>query len=184
MADFAGRSSTFGVEKFAVKASAVGRAPKYGKQREIGKMKPLEYFGNRLSELMFDQKQMTSEKFAEIIGVNPSTVRRWRNGTLNIKLSRAVKIADYFQCSLEFLFGFTDVQLDFCIYPAPPFYPQLMAVMKKRGVRREAFVKGAKKSHRAFDAWKGGADPTMLVVIDLARFLDCRLDVLAGRERE
>ena len=75
-------------------------------------MKSVEKFGERLSELM-NSKELSSDKLGKIIGVNGSSVRRWCKGTLNIKLSKAVSISDYFACSLEFLFGRSEKKLDF-----------------------------------------------------------------------
>ena len=146
-------------------------------------MESLKKFGERLTELLLSQ-ELTSDKLGTKIGVSGSSIRRWCNGTLNIKLSKANTLADYFKCSLEFLFGKTEKILDFVLYPSEPFYPQLRRVMKEKGVTRYRLVKDLKKSHGHFYFWEKGGDPSMQTVIDLADYLDCSLDYLTGRERK
>ena len=48
--------------------------------------------GERLTELL-TTKNIDNKTFAEIIGVNVSTVGRWRNGQKYMRLSQIVKIA-------------------------------------------------------------------------------------------
>lgn len=146
-------------------------------------MQPLEKFKERLSELMFYRGNMSSQKLSDAIKVNASTIRRWKSGKLNIKLSRALKLADFFECSLQFLFGRSEKMLDFVIYPALPFFEQLNKIMKKININRETLVRNLEKSHGHFYFWEKGVDPTMTIVCELADYLHCSLDELVGRER-
>ena len=101
-------------------------------------MQPLEKFGERLSELMFYKGNMTSQKLADAIKVNASTIRRWKS---------------------------------------------VNKIMKKININRETLVRNLEKSHGHFYFWEKGVDPTMTIVCELADYLHCSLDELAGRER-
>ena len=97
-------------------------------------------FHERLTELMIE-KGVNTVSLAAAIGVSDETVRRWKNGERDILLSQLVKLADYFQCSLDFLAGRSDVVLDYQVREMPPFYDSLRAVMKEKGVTRYRLVK-------------------------------------------
>lgn len=142
----------------------------------------LSIFSERLSELMFDGK-ITTEQLGKAIGLNGSAVRHWKEKTNSIALSNAVAVADYFKCSLEYLFGRTENFLDFTPLPVFPFYDRLRSIMDMKNITRYRICLDLKKSHRHFDKWKSGADPLIETVIELADYFDCTLDYLVGRER-
>ncbi len=139
-------------------------------------------FGEKLSELMFSEN-LTNEQMGKIAGTDASSVSRWRQGKHNIKLSKAIIIADHFKCSLDFLFGRSETQLDFLINPALPFNERLHAIMQDRGITRYRIVTDLKKSHGNFDYWKTGCDPFIDTVIELAIYFDISLDQFVGRDR-
>ena len=97
-------------------------------------------FHERLTELMIE-KGVNTVSLAAAIGVSDETVRRWKNGERDILLSQLLKLADYFQCSLDFLTGRSDSVLDYQVSEMPPFYDSLRAVMKEKGVTRYRLVK-------------------------------------------
>jgi len=61
----------------------------------------------RLTELM-EEKQKNAKTIAREIGVSESTLSDWKNGKSLMKLSSAIKVVNYFNCSLEFLMGRSD----------------------------------------------------------------------------
>ena len=68
--------------------------------------------GDRINELLV-LKGVDNKTFADALGVSVSTVGRWRNNTKYMRLTQIVKIAEYFDCSIEFLVGKTENILDF-----------------------------------------------------------------------
>jgi len=139
-------------------------------------------FSERLSELMFEMS-LTSDQLGKNIGVDGSAVRFWKLKKAVISLSNAIKIADYFNCSLEYLFGRSDTLIDFAPRPALPFYERLISVMKDKQISRYRVCADLKKGHGHFDRWKSGVNPRMNTVFDLAVYLDVTLDYLVGRDR-
>ena len=57
--------------------------------------------GARISELLVE-RNISNKTFAQAIGVNVSTVGRWKRNAKYMRLSQILKIADYFNCSLDF----------------------------------------------------------------------------------
>jgi len=64
-------------------------------------------FGDRLKELR-ENKNLMSKDFAKIMNVEPATVTNWEKGNRFPKEEILIKIADYFNCSIDFLLGRTD----------------------------------------------------------------------------
>jgi len=142
----------------------------------------LSIFSERLTELMFEVA-LTTDQLGKKIGVDGSTVRLWRLKKAVISLSNAIAVADFFCCSLDFLFGRSEYLLDFTPQPALPFYHRLVSIMKDKKISRYRVCIDLKKGHGHFDRWKSGVDPRMNTVLELAAYLDVTLDYLAGRER-
>jgi len=138
-------------------------------------------FIETLSELM-DEQNLTSDALGNAIGVNGSVVRCWKQGKNKLYLSNALKLAEFFSCSLEFLIGRTDERLSFTPKPYPPFHDRLLQVMKEQGKSRYSVVKETAFSNGHFSKWKAGSDPYLESLVNLSNYLNCTLDYLVGRE--
>lgn len=144
-------------------------------------MDNLSDFSETLSELM-DERKLTTEALGAAIGISGASVRYWKERKQKLNLSNALKLADFFECSLEFLMGRTDVRLGYTQQSRPAFYDSLMRVMKEQGKSRYRIMKDTSFSSGCFSQWKSGSDPLMETVINLADYLNCTLDYLVGRE--
>ena len=138
--------------------------------------------GSRITELLII-KEISNNTFAKSIGVNVSTVSRWKNSTKFMRLSQIVKIADYLDCSIDFLVGRSDTVLDFQPQKCPPFYAHLRELLTKKGISRNKINNETQIKSSHFVDWKNGADPHILSLIELANYLDITLDALVGREQ-
>jgi len=63
----------------------------------------LTKFGENLKELI-GERNLTAKQFAIEIGVAPPTVTRYINGIRMPDINNLVLIADYFNCSIDYLF--------------------------------------------------------------------------------
>lgn len=64
-------------------------------------------FNERLKSLRF-QNGVTQKAIAEGIGVTPVSVQRFEYGTARPKLETVIKLADFFNVSIDYLVGRTD----------------------------------------------------------------------------
>lgn len=64
-------------------------------------------FPSRLKALR-EEKGLLGKDFAKIMSVEPATVTNWEKGNRFPKDDVLVKIADYFDCSTDYLLGRTD----------------------------------------------------------------------------
>lgn len=137
-------------------------------------------FGERLSELIFDAK-INNRTLSSTIGVDVTTIRRWKHGTLDISLSHLLKLADYFHCSIDFLTGRSETQSEGIPKQCPPFYDRLREIMEKNNITRYRLVKETTIYDSYFTNWKRGVDIQLSTLIILANYFDCTIDYLIGR---
>lgn len=138
--------------------------------------------GERLTELM-NEKGISNKALAEITGVTPCSVGRWKRGVKNMRLTQFLIIADYFNCSLDFLAGRSEIFIDFVPQPLPPFYEHFKKILADKGISRNKLNTQTKiKSSHLVD-WKNGAEPQIYSLTELADYFDITLDELVGREK-
>lgn len=136
----------------------------------------------RLTELM-NEKGISNKGLAEILGVTPCSVGRWKRGAKNMRLPQFIAIANYFNCSLDFLAGRSETYLDFVPKECPPFYVHLKKLMSDKGISRNRINTETKIKSSHFVDWKNGAEPQIYSLIELADYLDISIDCLIGRDR-
>jgi transcriptional regulator with XRE-family HTH domain len=67
----------------------------------------MEIIAGRLRTLREDAK-LSQEKIAPIVGMKQSSVNRYENGQSNPSFETLLRYADYFDVSLDYIFGRTD----------------------------------------------------------------------------
>jgi len=142
----------------------------------------LSEFGERLTELMF-YADINSEQLGLAVGISGESIRRYSKGQSGMNLDKLNIIADYFKCSIDFLLGRTDEQLDFMLHPALPFKERIREVLKENGHSRYSLDKQTRFKDSFFSKWDKGAAPNIFTLIELADFLNCSVDYLVGRAR-
>ncbi len=143
-------------------------------------MEIMSKLSERLEELMFDCGQMKSEALAKALNVQGSTVRSWMSGKRDITLANAVKLADFFECSMDYLAGMSEVDRKVTSRPLPPFYENLRKVMAELGVSRYRVAKDV-VADIFFTKWANGGMPMLYTVCKLAQYLGVSVDYLIGR---
>lgn len=138
--------------------------------------------GERLTELM-NEKGISNKELANILGVSLGTVGYWKKGKNYTRLSQFIAMADYFNCSLDFLAGRSETVIDFIPKPRPPFYEHLKDILKSKNITKYRINADTKIKSSHFVDWKNGTEPQILSLIELADYLDISLDYLLGRDR-
>ena len=136
-------------------------------------MDVLKGFSERLIELM-QENGLNAEKLSKKLGVAPTIIRRWCLPQKDIYYSNLLQVANYFNCSLDFLCGRSDVVLDFVWLPM---------VIKERGKSTYKIFKDTRIKSSYFAKWRKGREPLLSSLGILADYLDCSLDRLVGRDR-
>ncbi len=145
-------------------------------------MDVLKGFSERLIELM-QENGLNAEKLSKKLGVAPTIIRRWCLPQKDIYYSNLLQVANYFNCSLDFLCGRSDIVLDFVPQECPPFMEWLPTVIKERGKSTYKIFKDTRIKSSYFAKWRKGREPLLSSLGILADYLDCSLDRLVGRDR-
>ncbi|MDE5654137.1 MAG: transcriptional regulator, partial [Clostridia bacterium] len=145
-------------------------------------MNILSNFSETLSELMLIHNLRTKQ-LAEQISIDASSITKYFRESVIPNLPHAISIADFFGCSLDYLFGLT-YEFEKKIYlPCPPFSQAFDDILKFHNRTKYRLAKDLKFSNQSTIAWhKGKSIPTMDNLIKIADYFGCTLDELVGRK--
>jgi hypothetical protein len=142
----------------------------------------LSKFAETLGDLMFEQK-IDGKTLAARIGVEGSTVTRYLRTDRAPTVENLLLLADYFQCSTDFLLG-REAENHTHTFPAcPPFSVQIGRVLQHFGCSFYRLSVEAKIHQSSVYDWKSGKrEPTLDNIVKIAEFFDCTVDFVLGRE--
>ena len=144
-------------------------------------MAELSRFSERLTELMQENDNITTDKLGEAIGVGGSVIRQWRAGNSFPTFENTLRLADYFSCSIDYLAGRAQNDYEYTPKPILPFHEQLQVILKERNISWYRVVKDTKISDSNMRDWRRGCSPLLPRLIELANYFNISIDYLIGR---
>ena len=141
----------------------------------------LSNFVDTLKDLMIENG-LNQTELAEILQVKPATVSRYILGQQTPDIFQAVKIANYFNCTLDYLFGLEENNNDKKFRECPVFKTRFVFLLNhfNKSIKEVEEKTGIAKS--AMYYWlKGERKPSMDSIIKLARCFDSSVDFVLGR---
>lgn len=143
----------------------------------------LSNFVEALKMLMFDRGEMDGKTLAKSVGVAASTITEYLNARHIPTVENLVLLADYFNCSTDFLLGREQENSSLAFKKRPPFTEQIAFVAKRFEKSYKKFYEKANISENSFYEWKNGdSAPELESLLKIADCYDCRLDFILGRE--
>ncbi len=145
----------------------------------------MESFSEILSDLI-SAKELSLRALAKASGVSAVQYSKYLRGTYP-QLATAVKIADYFSVSLDYLFGITDI-----MSKRKRFKPLDMSLFLKR---YDEALKRSNLTHwklcqknglgeSAIRHWRAGDTPSIESLLIISNTLSVSIDYLVGRSNE
>ena len=140
-------------------------------------------FNEILKDLM-ESKNIDDDNLANKINAcEGRLINKWTNNTQMPNLENAIKLANYFNCSLDYLFGLTENNEEVNYTNSKPFDIQLKKILDDKKISQNKLMRETKFGSGHFYSWfNKKAQPNMATVIELAQYLKVSLDYLAGRE--
>lgn len=137
-----------------------------------------------LRELM-DERSIDANFLAKKIDLSDaSIIYRWLKGELSLLSSTAIKLANYFNCSLDYLFGLSDEYKNGDFKECPPFDVQFRKVLENQKVSQNKLTKDKIISRGSLNGWLNKKQtPHIESIIKLADYLKISMDYLVGREK-
>lgn len=131
-----------------------------------------------------DTRKRSVEEIAMDMGFkNRNILNSWMRGENIPRLYNAVRLANYYGCSLDYLFGRSQ---DFGKPPfkdIAPFVTQLRKMLKFKQIKQVTLMNDLNLTHGHLYNWfKPNANPIMDSIIRLADYFGVSLDFLVGRE--
>ncbi|MDE7181584.1 MAG: helix-turn-helix domain-containing protein, partial [Clostridia bacterium] len=132
----------------------------------------LSNFGETLSELISDNN-LTPEVFAKAVNIDLSVIYRYQRKKCLPSLTNTVVIADYFQCSADFLFGLSTSNVKTVSNGEVNFAKIFKGLLDRKGLTRYAFCQHAPFAEQSVDDWYHGKRlPNIQNLILIAKYFD------------
>lgn len=140
-------------------------------------------FKDRLKELIAEKKISVPQAACELHINSKTLVYNWIKGKMIPKLDNAIKLRDYFKCSLDYLFNDAEYENIKSTKPVSTFAQRLKQILNEKHITREKFLTDLKMSNNNFNNWyKLELNPRMDTVAKIANYLRVSIDYLVGLE--
>ena len=143
----------------------------------------LSKFSERLSELIFEAG-LNAHTFASKLGCGENTIYAYIQRKRFPTLKMLVLIADYFECSADFLLGLEEENYSRYYEKCPSFRERFPALLSQCGISQYRLEKETKISHSTMVCWKNGKkEPTVESIVRISAALDRTVDFVLGRSK-
>ena len=139
-------------------------------------------FVERLEELMFEHG-LNKKMLAQKAHIHAPRISHYLLEKRFPTLESLVKLADFFQCSTDFLLGREEGNCNITFKQCPPFSERIAFLKKTSGGSAKSFYCGLGISKTCYYGWLNGErKPTVDNVVEIANKLNVRVDYILGRE--
>ncbi|MCM6841536.1 helix-turn-helix domain-containing protein [Lactococcus lactis] len=122
---------------------------------------------------------LTQKELAEKLKIKQNSYSDWENGKSEPNIEMLVRIADYFDVSLDYLLGgkMKNITEEFSLC--------LKKLSMKRKLSQKQIAEELKISQQQYSKWEGGIITTNAeTLVRLANYFDVSIDYLLGRKSE
>ena len=138
-------------------------------------------FYTKLERLM-DENEYSVGRLAECLNINASVIYSWKNDHSLPNYDTAIRIANLFDCSLDFLFGEVDEDYGTKFKKTLPFGQILRKNLKTYKISQYRLVKDKVCTFGNLALYfKGESTPNISTVKKLADYFNLSLDEFVGR---
>mgnify|MGYP004724073905 CR=1 FL=1 len=136
-------------------------------------------FQERLQDLLIENK-LSRLQLSKNIGISFETLNGYFNKNFYPELSVAIKIANYFDCSLQYLMGLTD-NYQTIDKNNLPFIDIVTKLQNENNLSIKKLMKSLNISEANYYRWKNNFNkPAMYSLISIAKFFNVSIDYLVG----
>ena len=117
------------------------------------------------------------------LNIAKSCISGWKNGIALPKFDKAILLCQYFDCSLNFLFGNSEFEEKAKPYNIVNFGKHIKGLLKDKKIKQEKFFADLDLSSSNISYWsKDNTFPQMEIIIKIANYLNVSIDYLVGSE--
>lgn len=137
-------------------------------------------FQERLIDLL-EENNMSRLKLALSLNITSTTINGYFNKNYYPTIDIAIKMADYFNCSLDYLFGLSDKKAHSNLNNRD-FIDNFDLILKQNKLTISKGMKILQMSEYNYYRWKKGLFPKTNNLITIAKNFDVGLDFLVGNK--
>ena len=137
-------------------------------------------FQERLNELL-EENNLSRLKLANIINITSTTINDYFNKNYYPKIDIAIKMAKFFNCSLDFLFGLTEERNNANLNNQEFLY-NFNLLLNKNKLSISKAMKNLQMSEYNYYRWKKGMFPKTNNLVDIAKYFGASIDFLVGNK--
>ena len=151
----------------------------------VGEFCLMTEFAESLRDLMFEKK-INSEQLANTLEINRDTVFAYFSDAYYPQIDIAIKLSNYFDCSIDYLFGLTDVkakeyELDMNKV-MQNFNDNISSMLKSSGVSNAKAMRDMGMGEFTLYRWRRGMFPKTVTLIAVAKYFGVSIEYLLGHE--
>ncbi len=139
-------------------------------------------FKSRFFELLKDN-EISARKLGEMLNIDHSSIYSYLKESYP-NLTNANKLANHFDCSLNYLFGLHNFPKDVEFknsYNPNLFYDRYILELKEQNLSHYKVINQLNLGNSSFRKWKLGSEPKIETLIKISKFLNVSIDYLIGR---
>lgn len=145
---------------------------------ELFKEKTMNDFQDRFSELL-SENDLSRLKLANAIGISSTTINGYFNNNYYPSIDIAIKICNYFNCSLDYLLGLSD-ELTNNDKNNNSFINNFHDLIRESKQSISSTLKALNMSEYNYYRWKKGMFPKTINLIEIAKYFNVSIDYLVG----
>lgn len=134
-------------------------------------------FQERLKELLVENN-LSRLQLSKILNISSTTINGYFNNNYYPKIEIAISMSIYFNCSLDFLFGLSDIKNN--ASHNNTFFENFNNLIKLSGISIAQTMKNLKMSEYNYYRWRDGLLPKTVNLIGIAKYFDISVDYLLG----
>ena len=141
-----------------------------------------ELFPLRLKELL-NEVETSPATLAKNLNIEQSVLSKFLLGDRLPSANTLVLLADFFNITTDYLLGLSDNLDDRKFKRRPPFNEQFNYLLTNFNKTKYRLGKDAKFTEETLTRWKKGQyEPTVESLVRLAKYFNCSVDFVLGRE--
>ncbi len=143
----------------------------------------MDFFKDNLKDLIAETGK-SLRQIAKESEVSAMQYTRYLKGSIPT-IDVTIKIAKYFNCSLDYLFGLTDIKNNKKYktynYDMSKFLSNYQNLLDENKITHYKFIKNSNFDESIIRHWKAGSIPRLDIIFYIARNLGGSIDNLIGR---
>ncbi len=137
----------------------------------------------RILKELLDEQNTTIRSLSPQIGIPYQELYTYVNDDYFPSIYNAEKLANYFDCSFDYLFGLSDTfkTSEFKEVDISKFYPRYLELLQENKISHHHLYKTLGLSKSGLSKWRNGSVPKIESLLKIAKFFGTHIDYLVGR---